>query len=484
MTPAPSYRGVFKVISLLATASVVSVLFGLLRMKVAAVLLGPVGVGIIGLLQNASGIATTLGDMGMRQSGAREISRYRAAEDFESVGRIRETLAWMAVTLSLIVSLPIFIFRDEIASRLLGLPSLSNNVGWLTVVIIATILAAALTAMLNGFQRVREIGRITILSAVASCIISVGALWLWKDAAIPIVVAAAPMTLLGYSLWYVARIGALPRLTWPNLVHFRAAIGMMKLGVFVMLSAITLSVAEFLVRISIQHELGSVEVGLFTAAWTIGVYYLNFLMVATSTEFFPRICTEMDDVESRNHSINLQLQSMAVASFPIIVALTAFCPLVLSLLYSNQFAGATELLRLMAIGDVFRLAIYPLGFVLLAAAHGRAYFVLKLFEALGFAGLTTVLLPHFLLVAVGAAHIATFAALFLLYQVLLHHYLRFRLTFKTVGVVAALVAIAIALSAVASVNELVAGVVGGVLGIGWILLVLYLYRASMPLRAG
>lgn len=479
-----SYQSIFKVISLLGTASVLSVLFGLLRMKFAAVLLGPVGVGIIGLLQNISGIATTLGDMGMRQSGAREISRARAAEEPDRIEQVRETLGWMGVCLALIVSLFFFIFRDEIATHLLAQPDLSDEVGWLTVAVVATILAAALTAILNGYQRISEIGRITVLSALASCILSVGSLWLWGERAIPVVVAAAPVTLLCYSLWYVARIGALPRWTSPTAVHFATAARMMKLGVFVMLSALTLSAAEFLVRLSIQRELGLFEVGLFSAAWTIGVYYINFLMVATSTEFFPRISSQIDDPDSLNAAINLQMQSLCIASVPMVIALTAFCPLVLKILYSEEFTAGTSLVRLMAIGDVFRLSVYPLGFVLLAAAHGRAYFLLKLFEALGFAALSALLLPRFGLEGVGAAHITTFFLLFLLYQLLLNRYLQFRLAPRSMAAVALLAAMAVALSALVVVSELVAGLTGAALTIGWGILVLRLLKKTRTGQAG
>jgi len=471
-----SYHGIFKIISLLGTASVLSVVFGLIRMKFAAVLLGPVGVGIIGLLQNVSGIATTLGDMGMRQSGARAISRARASGDEDGIRRVRETLAWMGIALALVVGSAFFLFRDTIALRLLDQPNLANDVGWLTIGVMATILAASLTAILNGYQRVGEIGRITVMSALLSCIISVAALWLWRDQAILIVVISAPVMLLCYSAWYVVKIGAFPRWVRPAAAHLATGSGMLKLGVYVMASALLLAACEFLVRLSIQRELGMVEVGLFAAAWTIGVYYLNFLMVATSTEFFPRISAGMDDLVVRDAAINLQFQSLCIASVPVVIALTAFCPLVLQILYSKQFVAGTSLVRLMAVGDVFRLSIYPLGFVLLAASHGRTYFLMKLFEGLTFAALSAFLLPRFGLEGVGMAHIVTFTALFLIYQFLLRRCLHFSLSPRSLLSVSTLAVIAIALSALAGLSEMLAALTGSLLMIGWLILVLRLLK--------
>lgn len=481
---ADSYRGLIKIISLLGGASVLSVLFGLVRMKFAAVLLGPVGIGIIGLLQNVSGIATTLGDMGMRQSGAHAISRARAAGDEDRIRRVRETLVWMGIALATLVGGGFFLLRETIALRLLEQPALANDAGWLSIGIVATILAAPLTAILNGYQRVAEVGWITVMSALLSCVISVAALWIWREQAILVVVISAPVMLLCYSIWYVAKIGAFPKWVRPASPHLTTGSGMLKLGVYVMLSALVLSACEFIVRFSIQREFGMVEVGLFAAAWTIGVYYLNFLMVATSTEFFPRISAGMEDTPARDAAINLQLQSLCIASVPVMVALTAFCPLVLQILYSKQFVSGTSLLRLMAVGDVFRLSIYPLGFVLLAASHGRTYFLMKLFEGLAFAGLSALLLPVFGLEGVGMAHIATFTALFLIYQFLLRRHLHFSLSRRSIFCVLALVFIAIALSALAALSELFAALTGGVLVIGWLFFVIRLLRTVRTGQTG
>lgn len=471
-----SHQGILKVMSFLASTSAVSVVFGLIRMKVAALLLGPVGVGVISLLQNALGLATTVGDMGMRQSGARQISKLRSAGDADELMLVRQTLMWMAVALAALVAAPFIIFRSQIASTLLGQAELSGEVAWLAVPISATVLAAAMTAILNGYQRVREIGRITVISAAVSTVVSVVALWIWRENGIPLVIASAPTALFLVSLAYVAKIGALPRWTWPSQAHLLISHRLVRLGVFVMLSAIALSLGEFSVRLTVQHAMGSTQVGLFAAAWTIGVYYLNFLMVATSTEFYPRLCTQIDDVESTNRAINVQLQTMAAASAPVVIASTAFGPWLLTLLYSHAFVEAAPLMRLMAIGDVFRLAIYPLGFALLAAERGRTFFSLKLTEAICLAGLSALLLPYLGLVGVGLAQVATFTILFILYHFALRRGLQFRLERRTLFATAALLALAIALSGLAIVNLWLAAAFGSIALVGWAIVMLHLHR--------
>jgi PST family polysaccharide transporter len=366
----------------------------------------------------------------------------------------------MGLGFGLLASGLFFFMREVIADQLLAHPDLANDLGWSTAAVAATVIAAALTAMLNGHHRVREISWVTIYSALWSCLISAAAIWLWGKSAIAIYVVSAPLLLMFVSLWYVARIGALPRLAWPSKAHVALAGGLLKLGVFVMLSAVVLSVSELAVRLAIQHTSGVVELGLFSAAWAVGVYYLNFLMVATSTEFFPRLSASFDDVSDRNSAINRQIQALCIVAAPIVVILSAFCPWILQIMYSSQFVEATQLVRLMIIGDVLRLSVYPLGFVLIAASHGRSYFLLKLTEGVVFAVLAAVLLPALGLKGVGFAHIATFAALLISYWGLLGVKLGFRLSLRSAAAIVALLMLPVSLAILASMTEMGAMLLG------------------------
>jgi len=456
-----------RIISVLGGASVVSLVLGVAKMKVAALMLGPVGIGVIALLQNTIGVATTLGDAGMRQSGAREISRELVTQEPERVRQVVLTLCWLGLSFGLLSSALLFGLRNVIADRLLDRPDLADELGWCTAAVAATVIAAALTAMLNGHHRVREVTLVTIFSALLSCVIAVTAIWLWGSDAISLFVVSAPVVLMLVSLWYVVKIGVLPPLRLPARLHFALARKLLRLGVFVMLSAIALSLSELTVRLAIQRAAGLFELGLFSAAWAIGVYYLNFLMVATYTEFFPRLSATFDQVGERNAAINMQIHVLCIVAAPMVIVLSAFCPWVLRILYSAQFLEATELVRLMVIGDVFRLSIYPLGFVLIAASHGRSFFALKLLEATAFATLSLVLLPLWGLEGVGFAHIATFMLLFGAYCATLSKSLGFRFSLRTAATIAALLATAASLAIIASKSEVGAMVVGGILLAAW-----------------
>ena len=68
-----SHGHTLRATSIIGGASLVNIALGLIRMKIAAVVLGPVGVGTLGLLQNLLNAAATLSGLNLGVAGARQI---------------------------------------------------------------------------------------------------------------------------------------------------------------------------------------------------------------------------------------------------------------------------------------------------------------------------------------------------------------------------------------------------------------------------
>lgn len=390
--------------SLLGGASVISTLLGLLKMKAVAVVLGPAGVGVIGILQNAMGLAAIIGDMGMRQSGAREIARSQTANSTDEYSIVRKSLKWMSWILALLSAGLFWSLAKPIAIHFLENASFENDLRWLSLAIAATVLAAGHTAVLNGHQKVKDIAKIAIFGALASSVISIGALMAFGSNAIIPIILSAPVANYFFCLIYVRKIDSPPlKLTNINILISKIT-NIVKLGIFVMLGAVFLSISELAIRYLILRDYGIWEIGLFTAAWTLSVYYTNFLMVSISSDFYPRISGIVENRSAAVDAINLQVETILLMSAPLFFVTCAAAPLIFTILYSEKFEGAADLMRLIAIGDVLKLSVYPMGFALLATSAGSVYFITKAFEAIGLVVLTALLLPKFGLVGIGLSY--------------------------------------------------------------------------------
>lgn len=69
-----SYRSIFKATSLFGGVQVYQILIQIIKSKFIAILLGPAGIGIIGLYQSGLQFVQQLTNMGLAQSAVRDVS--------------------------------------------------------------------------------------------------------------------------------------------------------------------------------------------------------------------------------------------------------------------------------------------------------------------------------------------------------------------------------------------------------------------------
>ena len=89
MSGKSSYRQILRSSAVMGGAQAINYMVGLLRIKVVAVLLGPAGVGVIGLYTSASNLVGAVTGLGLQRSAVRTI----ASADGDPVAVARATRA-------------------------------------------------------------------------------------------------------------------------------------------------------------------------------------------------------------------------------------------------------------------------------------------------------------------------------------------------------------------------------------------------------
>ena len=89
-----SRRQILHSSSIMGGASVINILIGLLRIKVVAVVLGPAGIGLIGILQNLMATAATTAALGFGTVGTRQIAEAAGRDDQAGIDAARRALFW------------------------------------------------------------------------------------------------------------------------------------------------------------------------------------------------------------------------------------------------------------------------------------------------------------------------------------------------------------------------------------------------------
>jgi PST family polysaccharide transporter len=404
-----SYRQILRSSSIIGGASIVNICISLLRMKAVAMLLGPAGVGLIGMLTSITALVAGIAGLGFGSVGTRQIAEAAGKGDPTAIAAARRALFWGTLALATLGAASIWGLRGWIAIHVLADPALATHVGWLSLAVFLMVAAASQGALLCGMRRIGDIARLQVASAVLSTLLGLMALWWWGMAGIVAFVIAVPLA--GFVLGHLF-VSRLPKVRAPPSSMLELAAQwrtLTRLGVAFMVAGLASVVGQLVVRMLVQRNLGSDALGQFQAAWAISSTYIGFVLGAMGTDFYPRLTAIVHDRAAVNQLVNEQTEVALVLATPVLLAMLALAPWVIRILYTAEFSDAAVVLRWHVLGDFLKIISWPLGFILLAAGAGRSFMLCEWIGMGSFALLTWALLPLMGIQATGLAFIGLYA---------------------------------------------------------------------------
>lgn len=388
-----SHRQILRSTSIIGGASIINILVGMARTKVAATLLGPAGVGLVGLLQNVLATSAAAVGLGLGPAGTRQIAAAVGARDDIAAITAGRAVFWGTLTMAMIGGGLMWLLRRPLAAYALGDTRLSGDIGWLSLGLTLTVCATSQNAVLSGLRRIDDLARITILSTLLASLAGVGALvWFGRGGLIAYVIAV-PLALVVVSQVYVARLPtvAAPPTPLPELARQWRILA--RLGGAMTFAGLAGAGSQLAVNDIIKGIYGISALGEFQAAFTISMTYVGLVLGAMGADYYPRLAAAIHDHTAVNRMVNEQTEVALLLAGPVFVAIMGLSPWLISILYSSQFTEAPGLLRWQIAGDILKVASWPLGFLILAAGDGRTYVITETLAACIFAVSAYILLP-------------------------------------------------------------------------------------------
>ena len=378
-------------------------------MKVAAVLLGPAGVGLVGLYINLMQASSTVASMGMGHAGTKQIAQALGNNDPISIEHTREALYWITAVLALLAGLIFWGCRGLIAQYVLDNPDFAGQVGWLAIGVALSVAATGQNALLTGLRRVGDLARASIGTGVLGTIVSIAGLLIWGEKAILLLVISTPALAFLFWHFYAARTQRptpdadtpLPPSTWQKM-HSEWRI-MRQLGLTFMGAGLAVLIGPLIVRALVQRELGLDAAGQFQAAWSISMTYMGLVLGVMTSDFHPRLAAVINDKPAATQLVNEQTDVAVLLCAPVLLLVLGLAPWVVQLLYTAEFGPSVEILRWQLLGDALKVMSFPLGFVLLAAGRGKTFLLLEITGMAVFVFITWLGLPIWGIEATGIA---------------------------------------------------------------------------------
>lgn len=468
-----SHRQILRSSAIIGGASVINILVGLLKMKLVAVLLGPVGVGLIGILQNLMNTAAQLSALGFEQVGTRQIAEARGRKDQVAVDAARRALFWGTLGLAALGAFAVWIGNDLLAEYVLDDTKYSETIGWIAIGVALTVATSSQRALLTGMRRIGDIAKLTIISSLAGTAIGASAIFWLEEAGIAILVIATPAAGFIISYFYIIRLPKIQSGTTP----IKDLVGQWKtlarLGSAFMVAGVIMMLGQLVVRSMVQQQLGTDELGYFQASWMISMTYIGFVLSAMGTDYYPRLSATIHDKDQAIRLVNEQTEVVILLAGPVMLGMLAFAPWVMQMLYTAEFGPAITILRWQILGDVLKIISWPLGFMVLASGKGIIFMFKEAIIVAVFILITWLLLPYVQVEATGIA----FLSMYVIYLPLVFFIVRYLFGFSWKLSVARdamiLMTLATVIAVLGAYSDLLGAVVGGLITISVGLVALY-----------
>jgi enterobacterial common antigen flippase len=372
------------------------------RTKLVAVELGPDGVGSLALLVSFLSFAAVFGGLGVGSAAVREIAAADAHSDKSERDALRQTLYRSTVFLGLATAALIAIAARPVAGLILGDYDLEGETRVCALAGLLGILATAPVSDLNALRRISSLAMVQALAAGIATAATVIA-YLSDLSLLPVVLVAPPAALTALALVYARSLP--PRTVAVSARQgLRYARRLVGVGSGFVLNAGLAAVSALLLRILIEAKLGRAGTGEFQAAFVIATYLVTLIFTAYATDYLPLLSGLRDDRPRLNQATNTQVMVGMLISAPAIMGLIALAPLAVSVLYSSSFEDASDVLRLMLLGEVARLAGWTVSYLLIAKSIPMFIAMEVIYNGLVI-GATVMLMPSLGLEGTGVAYV-------------------------------------------------------------------------------
>lgn len=359
-------------------AQAVTLVMAFLRSKLIALLIGPAGIGLLGVFNAFNSNFSTIVGWGLGTSAVRTVAGAAETERDRKVAAVRtfgRRLAWAGFFGVLLLVLPVgyltFKSQDYAIELLVA--------GLAVPCVVAT---GMWTALLQAGGHIGSMAKSQMAASVIGLLLGLPFIYFFGTLGIAISILLAALAAAFFTWRAAARL--CPQTSdMPTLADIRE---LLYLGIALQIGAVMGSISGYLIRVLIVRSHGDdlpaglADAGYYQAAFAVTGSLPGVIFSATSSDFYPRVAAAKDENEAR-HIAEKQIQASLLLATPILMGLLTMGKLAVQLLYAPGFEPTIALLDWFVWAIYFFILGWPLGFWLIARGSKR---IVATFQSLSY----------------------------------------------------------------------------------------------------
>ncbi len=370
---------VLKAMGIFGGVQVLTILCSIIRTKLVALWIGPMGVGLFGIYNQALEMMNTATNLGVRNSSVRDISQAMEQRDATLISRVitvvRRWSLWLGLggallTMGMAPFLSRFSFGDYTHE-------------WHFVALAIAVLFMALTngeyAVLQGLSKLKRLAHVTVSGVIGGLLISIPLFYfLREDSVLPSIIAYALCVVVAAYLYKDREYP--PAEVSPRETE-RMGAGFIKLGVYMTLGSFVGMLASYAFVSWLNLYSGTDSVGLYQAGYTLIVKYAGLVFTALGMEFYPRLSRVANSSRRIRVFVSQEINIAFMVLTPCLLAFILLRSQLVWLLYSEEFEEIITFITWGVVGTVMRAVSWCMAFVMLAKGDGKIFLITESISA-------------------------------------------------------------------------------------------------------
>lgn len=371
-------RMAMKAMGIFGGVQVIGILCSIVRGKLVALWIGPVGVGLLGLFNQALDLLNTGTNLGIRQSSVRDISQ--ACEHPETartgisqmITAVKRWSLWLglagvALTVMLAPLLSRWTFGDE--SQTWGFVALS-------VALLFMAVTNGEYAVLQGLSKLKQLARATVYGSLFGFAVSVPMFyWMGEASVVPSIIAYAAGAL--FFAWLL-RDKQYPPAQLSSRQTFAIGKDFVKLGIYMTAGLLVSLLTAYVFNSWLNHIAGTAEVGYYQAGYTLVNKYTGLVLTALGMEYYPRLARVASSRLRLTAFVSQEVTVSMLLMAPIVALFILFRSFIVWVLYAPEFSVIEVFVTWGMLGTIWRTLSWCMAFVILAKGDGKMFFATEL----------------------------------------------------------------------------------------------------------
>lgn len=399
-----SYSQILKSTGIFGGSQMLVIIIGIIRAKAIALLLGPAGVGIIGIYQSIVDMLRAGCGLGLDTGGVREIAAANSLDDKTLLGKTTYRLNWWFLIAAFLGLTACITFCHPISIWAFGTSEYVLSIVILSIPVFLAILTTGRSVNIQGMRKVSYMAQYEIWGSLVGLLVALPLYYIFGLKGILPAFITTSLILYFFVEFYYKKLNV-RLIKIPRKEVLETGLSTLKLGLFIVISGVISTASMFFVRAYISRSLDVEAAGLFQSAWTITTVYLGLILKSMGADFFPRLSAIAEEKPEIKKLVNEQTYVVLVISVPIIIIMLLFSGFALSVLYSSKFTNAENILQWQILGSVLKLMSWPIAFIVLARKKGLIFLFSEVVFYISYLAVSYFLFPQYGLDAVGIGYL-------------------------------------------------------------------------------